>query len=115
MMGMQTEKDYLVNVTWTEGYMINGDGVVTGDNRGKYSELVRVTPGKSYLLTGTAGKSSPLWDRVHGYDENGNWAEQIARADWIDTFSLTITIPNNCRYIRVSTEIVTQISMYDAR
>ena len=113
MQEAKRKHNYLNGVGWTDGYFISDRGTYSSHDKGHYSDLVTVVPSNSYELAGYS-ESSPLWDRIHGYDANGQWLRQIEKLDWIGAFSDVIDIPADCYYIRISTEKATQISMYDA-
>lgn len=116
---MQTTKaknDMLKNVVWVIGYFLNANGNENQRTNGRYTETyIPVNPNSQYILTGSSSKS-PLYDRVHGYNNNMEWLRQIYQLDWNGDFTSLITIPNDCYYIRISTEIesITQVYMYEA-
>lgn len=111
-----TKKNYLADVVWIIGFFIGENGNMAENGNARYTEtFIAVIPGRRYILSGHSS-SLPLWDRVHGYNENREWVRQIAKLDWYGDFTNTIEIPSGCPFIRISTEIerITQVQMYDA-
>lgn len=106
--------DILSGATWIEGYFLLDNGAASTSPTGKYTETyIPVVAGKSYLLTGNA-IGTAQYDRIHGYNAGKAWVKLIAKLDWpASEFSSTITIPEGCSFVRISTEATTIISMFE--
>ena len=80
----------------TTGYYINASGVVTSDTSySVYTELIPVTPGGTYTISGHSGRANNK--RLHAYKQDGTWARQVmyftsgttpVGSDYSDTFTL---------------------------
>ena len=106
--------DILSGATWIEGSYLYANGAVGSHQSAKYTETyVPVEAGASYTVkaqpTGTA-----IYDRFIGYDSAKQYVECVKQYDWASGGEVTetFTMPSNISFIRVSTEILTQISMY---
>ena len=104
-----TGKNLLNVATNTTGSYISATGVITEDGTGgvksQYSALIPVTPGEKYTWSLISNRTSSGNDRWHGYDANGDWAEQVAfdsAGTGGEAFTLTATIPNGVYYVRLS-------------
>lgn len=92
--------------TEIKGYYINASGVMIQDNGFSYSQQIEIQQG-IYRLSGICGTEGlqNYNKRIHGYDENGNWVEQIAvlTVEKNKYFSFNFTINNSTiKYIRLS-------------
>lgn len=108
------KKDMLGNVVWVIGSYLNDNESVNQHGSARYTETyIPVNPNEQYILTGHS-QTSPLWDRIHAYNENKEWLRQLSKLDWYGDFTSIIVIPNDCYYVRISTEIesITQVHMY---
>lgn len=85
-----------------EGYYINASGQITQQAGNLYSQLMPVTVGSYYALTGTSGYSSNK--RIHLYDSNGNWVSQLNAQNVANRGVINIQgiIPNGVSYARIS-------------
>ena len=94
----------LYNRTTREAGYISATGVVTTDGGvSVHSALIPVDEGKTYTFSGsttTAGGNK----RIHGYDENGQWVQQIDYISYapIGAFSKSFVIPTGIKYIKIS-------------
>ncbi len=88
--------------TTTDGY-IDDSGVIHSSNTYKYSALIPVVVGKTYTWSGTNNSSTAVNKRLHGYDSNGNWVEQLQVVNVKNApYSVTATIPNGVAFVRLS-------------
>lgn len=93
------------------GAYIDENGVITVLENAKYSELIPVTEGSWIFDSGsdtTTGTDSQGNYRVHAYDSNGNWIEQIdmQRISGSSGYlNIVFTISSNIKFIRVSTPL----------
>jgi len=111
----KAKDDMLKNVVWKIGFFLNNLGDTAQNGNARYTETyISVVPNGKYVLSGHS-LNNPLWDRIHGYNSNKEWVQQISKLDWIGNFTSLITIPSGCSYIRISTEIesITQVHMYE--
>ena len=107
-----TPTDLLANVEWTEGYFIDKSGNIGANASGRITDYVKVRPNTTYILQGHA-TGSPIYDRVHSYNAEKTWTAMIAQFDWMNQdFTSQFTTPSQCQYIRLSTEIYTEVHMY---
>lgn len=107
-----TPTDLLANVEWIEGYFIDNSGNIGANASGRITDYVKVRPNTTYILQGHA-TGSPIYDRVHSYNAEKTWTAMIARFDWLyQDFTSQFTTPSQCQYIRLSTEIYTEVHMY---
>lgn len=102
------------------GYFINSSGVINKDNGtpvSQYTDLIPVETGKNYTLSLISNRSSSGNNRVHGYDSNGNWVQEINHATPTTgpdvPFTLTGTIPSGIAYVRISYGINDVEAMYE--
>lgn len=97
-------KNLLNTETSTVNKAINESGEIVTLSGSSYTELIDVSAGQytySYLPAG-----SGTWkNRIHGYDSNGNWVEQLGVSD-IQTSRVvsktTITVPSTVSKVRIS-------------
>lgn len=96
--------------TVTTGAYIGSDGTIASSQYYQYTALIPVTEGNyifSAVSTGTATGSSTR--RIHGYDANGDWVQQLAYLTQVesqgDAISIPFTVPSGISYVRVSTRI----------
>lgn len=87
--------------TRTTGYYISTTGVMTTESNSYYSALIPVQPNTAYVYSGISKVGNK---RLHAYDSNGDWIEQINYTNVAAglPFSTTGTTPNNCKYVRIS-------------
>ena len=96
-----TGKNLYNSATRTTGYYISASGVPTENSGSYYSALIPVIPNTNYVYSGVAAGGNK---RLHAYDSNGDWIEQINYASTTSgqSFTVTGTTPNNCKYVRLS-------------
>ena len=86
------------------GY-INANGELVEDNAFGHSTLIPVEVGSTYVFSGVRSSADGN-KRVHGYDANGTWVQQLAldpsAGAVIGGYYLTITIPSGISYIVIS-------------
>ena len=89
------------------GY-IRADGsinIVTPVNYGVHSALIPVHAGDNLLLTGFYNYPTTDYFRIHGYDSNGNWVEQLSFGtanDQQPNVRVTATVPDDIYYAKIS-------------
>ena len=103
-------KNYFNQATQVDDYFINANGTRSGGPdtsfAGKYgmSALMEVEEGQTFTYTSDFALPEPTSNvRVHGYNANGEWVEQISSAlsgSW--TGSLTYTIPAGVKYMLIN-------------
>lgn len=83
------------------GYYISATGVITPEANSCYI-YIKVNVGETYTFSGRAYGTGNK--RVHAYDENKNWIEQLDFASMSGTgdYSVTVTIPSGCQYVGLS-------------
>lgn len=99
-------KNLLNPDTFVKNNYISATGVSTPDSASHYSAIIPVVDGKTYVFSGIGASSGAGNKRVHGYDSNGNWVQQLGVASNIGVnvpYSVTVTIPNGITGVRVST------------
>ena len=97
----------LLNVdTNTTGYSIGATGNIVQMENGNYTDLIPVTVGQQYTFSAKSGVSSNETRRMHGYDSNGTWVQQIdykSGSIAVGTvYSFGGTIPSGVSFVRVS-------------
>ena len=80
-------------LTYTSDSYIAADGTIVENSNFKYSSAISIGMGEWYftLLTRKSGPSSSNF-RIHGYDSNGDWVEQI-------TYFITNNNSANIKYV----------------
>lgn len=113
-------KNLLNAATNVTGYYINSSGVINQDSgtpSSQYTDLIPVEVGKKYTLSLISNRTNSGNNRVHGYDSNGNWVQEInhaAPAVGSDVpFELTGTIYSGISYVRISYGINDVEAMYE--
>ena len=113
-------KNLLNTATNVTGYYINGSGVITQDSgtpSSQYTDLIPVEVGKKYTLSLISNRTNSGNNRVHGYDSNGNWVQEITHAAPTTgsdvPFKLTGTIYSGISYVRISYGINDVEAMYE--
>ena len=94
----------MLNTATQESGYINASGeVVTDGGISQHSALIPVTVGNQYTFSGvTSGVGNK---RVHGYNSNGVWVQQLDfayTASVGEAYSVTVTIPSGIAYMKVS-------------
>lgn len=121
-------KNLLPDNGWNNGYYLNAKGVM------KESDLLKISPYLSllpdiYHFSGTNGSKEIITTSFHAYDENKQWLRRFAyvTANPSETYDFTFTIPNDAKYIAISTvnelingqleigEITTSFESYQSR
>lgn len=98
-----TEKNLIDASTNVTGYYINANGVITSGAGHNYTALIPVKQA-SYRFSGTQVRTDSNTKRIHGYDSNGNWVQQITIFEQTQgDYSKVFTVANeNIKYIRLS-------------
>ena len=116
MMMHTSEINYLANAEWTPGY-INASGGINSASADilHYSNQIAIpTPG-TYKITGISGTdmNNAVNNRLHGYDQQGNWIEQITyiTSSLNNNYEMVAEISSNIHYIRLSTGRYYTVSM----
>lgn len=92
------------------GYSIQSDGTIQENENFGYTELIPVKSllNVQYKISGLVRGSQNWTLRIHGYNNLGNWVQEIA--NYIIAFGAeqdrTFTIPSGISYIRISLRIV---------
>ena len=97
----------LEKASFTRGAYINASGVITQDtNDYGYSDLIPVESDEYTLLWET--KSSNNWVRIHAYDSEGTWKEQLSadRSGTVGTHTSNFDT-DSYPYIRISANLTT--------
>lgn len=86
---------------------INASGVVTTDNLSSYSQLIPVTPNRTYTLRTNVTNGAVVQNkRVHAYDKDGNWIGQMFYINYaageVGYKEMSGITPPNCAYVRLS-------------
>ena len=84
------------------GNFINNNGIVTHDNTSTISDFIPCTEG-TYYTAQTVARASGSNLRIHGYDENKNWVQMLAKSPASVGVITTATcqIPAEIKYIKV--------------
>ena len=84
---------------------INNLGEIIVNTGGMISDYISVTS-VSYVWSGMYEGANTMWNhRVHGYDENKNWVEQITYEsvhNYDSNYNIVFTPNNNIKYVRLS-------------
>lgn len=90
--------------TDTVGYYINASGNITQGTGYRYTALIPVGVGATYIFSGMSTTPYNYFRRVHGYDANGEWVSQISFEGVSDirNFIIPAVIPQNISYVRLS-------------
>lgn len=90
-------------ISWTDGKAISANGSITDNGSFHYSSLVPIESGIYTFVWEAVGVSNTI--RIHGYDSNGTWIQQI------DTFASGVSgvqtrtlaeIPSTVTQLRLS-------------
>lgn len=96
-------KEIINQVSWVEGYSIGENGTVSANANFHYSNPIPVSDGiYKFTYKGTGVNNNT---RIHGYDANGDWVEQIllSRSE-TSTTPITVDIPcSGYSFIKIST------------
>lgn len=102
-------KNLLNSATNVEGSYISATGVITADNstppKSQYTDLIPVVAGEKYTWSLISNRATSGNNRCHGYDANGDWAQQVAfdsSGAGGEAFTLTATIPSGVAFVRLS-------------
>jgi len=88
----------------TNGYYISTTGDISPDATSMYSDLISVNNG-IYVFSMTNNDSVGRTIRIHGYDANGDWIEQVVTGNIAgngQSGSISINISGSVTFIRVS-------------
>ena len=109
------KSNLLTGVNWVDGYYISAEGVITADQFNNYSDLIPVSSDKNYTFVWKLeGSASNI--RIHGYDTNGDWVEQITVvSSGISGSKITFTnFDNSVVNIRISmSKQSTPLALFD--
>lgn len=94
------------NPDTTEVGFIGQNGAKTVDSNFRYTAPIPVNVGKTYTFSATHMFSGTAVKRIHGYDINNTWVQQLANTSARGDYSLTFTIPNGISYIKVSAPLI---------
>lgn len=97
-------KNLLDRETEENGY-INASGAIQTDGVSVHSAPMIVAEGEKYTFSGKVPTTSTSGNkRVHGYDESGNWIQQLAYQAVASgaSYVITVTIPSGVKYAKVS-------------
>lgn len=100
---MAISKNLLNLAACTLNYYLNAQGNPTASNGDLYSDLISVSAGEKLWVYGISGKSGNR--RLHGYNDNGVWIQQIAVISTTlnNTYDTGgVTIPSGISFIRFS-------------
>lgn len=87
-----------------DGAYIQPDGTIATNADFLYTDLIDVTKGSIIYASMTNPGNIARYTRVHGYDESGNWIEQInaTQIQINSTAEYSFDIPEGVKYIRIS-------------
>lgn len=97
-------KNLLNRETEENGY-INASGAIQTDGVSVHSAPMIVAEGEKYTFSGKVPTTSTSGNkRVHGYDESGNWIQQLGYQAVASgaSYAITVTIPSGVKYAKVS-------------
>jgi hypothetical protein len=98
--------DNLYNdATRVNGYYISASGVITAGIGSSCSALIPVKPNATYVLSGVNGATASSNKRIHAYDSNGVWLEQLNSTNNIETnmpYTVTAVTTTQTAYVRIS-------------
>ncbi len=99
-------KNLLNAATNITGYYISSSGSISAGSDSQYTDLVPVTAGETYVCSLITQRTANGTNRLHGYDSNGDWVQQLAYAQGNigqgKLFSMSATIPAGVEYVRLS-------------
>jgi hypothetical protein len=101
-------KNLLNQATEEIGYIDSSGNVIDTGAAGlvsRHSALIPVTVSNTYVFSGkTADAIGTYNKRVHGYDSNGTWVQQISftQAQQNSDYSVIATVPTGVAYIKLS-------------
>ena len=87
----------------TDGYYISASGVISADNTSMYSDFIPVKTG-TYVLSLKNNDSVGRTIRIHGYDAEGMWLQQITTTNIASgqKGSVLINVPSSVVNVRIS-------------
>ena len=99
----RTGKNLLDRDKSTKNYYINASGVPTSNNDFEYSELIPVNEPKFYIEFTTTEATSRYY-RLHGYNSEGTWVEQIDahQITAAGSYKYNVSVPSAIKYVRYS-------------
>lgn len=98
----------IVNTTWTTGYIIDANGVISENANYRYSDFIDVTQGFLALIFKNEGGGVLYgYVRVIGYDSNGTFTSALLDNSFArnNSFVQKITVPSGTVKVRVSCEL----------
>lgn len=101
--GYVSRYDYLSGIEWEEKKYINNSGTVSENGNLHYTvDAIRLPQG-TYLLYGIQTINSALNYRIHKYDSDDNWVEQIETKGFSKGYvALIINVSDAQSYLRFS-------------
>ena len=93
--------------TITEGFFVSANGVISSHDSFAYSDLIPAQAGVAYVMSGISSMSGSS-RRLHAYNANGNWIQQVAYIDIAsgaatgNQYVVSGTTPANTAFIRIS-------------
>jgi len=87
-------------------HYISSSGEIVESSGFRYSGLIQVETGKTYVVKGIKNVQGGQTKRLHGYNENGDWVKQISyygiSESGIVPFEFTGVIDSGIKYVRLS-------------
>lgn len=93
--------------TNTNGKYINANGGIVNGTGYCYTALIPVNSGMRYVFSGVNYGTSNYNKRVHGYDSDGVWVQQLANKNVAGggSFAINVLIPDGIAYVRLSLRV----------
>ncbi len=107
IIGNPTVEDNLINVeTNTLKYSIPANGTPSANNSFNYTDYISVEENNQYILKIYGVDNANI--RVHGYDSNQNWQQQLIYFYSGTQQEVSFIIPSGISYVRISYPIAAQ-------
>lgn len=102
--GDDTGTDLADDFTYTEGKVINAEGVESDNSASKIVNYFAVEEGVTYKFVFNPSTAQSTNTRVHGYYSNKTWKEQLVliATNSLDESTTYITIPTGVAWVRIS-------------
>ena len=104
-MAKNQDVDYLAGVEWVTGKYINGSGSIGNGVTLKYTKNEIFLPAGEYVLTGTRDTGTSHIFRIHEYNANDQWVQQIEQQTFssdVTNVEMRFTAPNAPNGVRLS-------------
>lgn len=103
-------ENLLDGVTWVDDHAINSSGVITNITDYRYSDLIPVTAGETYMLIYECVYNEEVVTRIHGYNSEGVWhsnfKSRITQDGYNNIDGIEFTVPSGVTHIRISTAMI---------